>query len=188
MGQNYSPDLVREWSHYLRTVANKLNGSLEDSENRLAEYFYDVHYAIGPEYLTESDIFALDKEYLELVAEQGGKTPEKVMRELIESIGVVICEGDKLRPEIMSQSVWNSGLRNYLCKLKGYLECRLAQSKTKRSEMARGSCFVAALILSFLTGVFYSSKEIYEPKILLVLGCLLAAILLTFFSLRKEKK
>ena len=118
----YSPRQIRDWSHYLRAVANVLN----DSNNELANHFYNVHYAIGPEYITECNVFALDKENLELVAEQDGKTPEEVMRGLIESIEIVIREGDKLGPEFMDQSVWNSGLRDYLCGLELYLKLKNA--------------------------------------------------------------
>ncbi len=184
MEQNYSPDLIREWSHYLRTVANKLNSSLEDSENRLATYFYDVRYAIGPEHMT--DIFSLDEEYLGIRAEEEGKTPEKVMRELIESIRIVICEGDKLKPEIMNPSIWNSGLKNYLCELKGHLECRLAKDSAKRSKIISELCRIAAFVLIFLFGFFASGK--YKPRILLALGCLLPAIIFAFLSSSLKKQ
>ncbi len=116
----YSPRQIRDWSFYLREVANKLN----EPNNELAEHFYNVQYAIGPEYITECAIFALDKEYLELVAQQDKKTPEEVMRGLIKSIEIVIREGDKLGPEFMGQSVWNSGLRDYLCGLELYLKLK----------------------------------------------------------------
>jgi len=120
MRQNYTPDQIREWSHFLKRVANRLNESLENSEARLAVYFYDVHYTIGPNDMT--DIFSLDEDHLEIIAEGEGKTPKEVMRGLIESIKVVIREGGNLKPEIMNQSVWNSGLKNYLCELKEHLE------------------------------------------------------------------
>ncbi len=176
-------DLIREWSHYLRTVANKLNNSLGDSENRLATYFYDVHYAIGPERMT--NIFSLDEEYLGIRAEEEGKTPEKVTRGLIESTRIVICEGDKLKPEIMNPSVWNSGLKSYLCELKGYLECRLAKSSAKRPKVISELCRIAAFILFFLFGFFASGK--HEPRILLALGCLLSAIIFAFYSSKKQR-
>ncbi len=179
-------DLIREWSHYLRTVANKLNNSLEESENRLADYFYDVHYAIGPKHMT--DIFSLDEEHLRILAEEERKTPEKVMQELVESIRVVIREGGNLKPEFMNQSVWNSGLKSYLCNLKEHLESRLAKLPVESSgpKIIRWLCGLAAAVLFISAGIFTSDK--YEPRILLVPGCLLVAILLTFFSLRKEKK
>ena len=113
----YSPQLIRTWSHYLRTVANKLN----EPNNELANRFYNVHYAIGPENMTEFDIFALDNEYLELVAEQDKKTPEEVMRGMIEDIKVVIDVGDSLGQEFMSRSVWGSDLKDYLSELLAHL-------------------------------------------------------------------
>lgn len=189
-------DQIREWSHYLRRVANKLNSSLEDSENRLANYFYDVHYAIGPEHMT--NIFSLDEDSLRILAKEEGKTPEKVMRGLIESIRIIIREGDNLKPEFMDQSVWNSGLKSYLCNLrdhleKDHLESGLAKftftaesSEFSGPKMIRWLFGFAAAILFISAGFFTSDK--YEPRILLVPGCLLVAILLTFFSLRKEKK
>lgn len=118
MGQRYLPDRIREWSHYLRRVANRLNDSLEDSEARLARHFYNVHYAIGPDNLTESDIFALNENHLELIAGQDGEKPEKVIRELIDSLRIIVREGDNLGQEFMNQSVWNSGLKDYLCELR----------------------------------------------------------------------
>ncbi len=118
MKQNYMPDQVREWGHFLRRVANRLNSSLEDSENRLAEHFYNVHYVIGPDNLTESDIFALNENHLELIVGQDGEKPGKVIRELIDSLKIIVREGDKLDPKFMSQSVWNSGLRDYLSELR----------------------------------------------------------------------
>ncbi len=113
----YSPQQVREWGRYLRRVADGLNDSIENEHVRMAGHFYNVHYAIGPEHLTESDIFALDKEYLELVAEQERKTPEKAMQELIESLETAIREGSNPKLRFMNQSVWNSGLKNYLVEL-----------------------------------------------------------------------
>ncbi len=115
--RRHSPDQIREWGHYLRRVANKLNDSLENSHARMARHFYDVHHAIGPEYLTGPDIFALDKEYLKLVTEQENKTPGEVMQELIESLEIVIREGENLESRIMHPAVWNSGLKDYLNEL-----------------------------------------------------------------------
>lgn len=177
---------IREWSHFLRKVANRLNASPENSEFMLSVYFYDVHYAIGPKDML--NIFSLDEDYLRIVAEEEGLTPGEAMRGLIKSIGVVIREGDNLKPEFMNQSVWNSGLKSYLCNLKEHLENRLVKLPVESSvpKMIRWLCGLAAAILFVSAGVFTSDK--YEPRILLVPGCLLAAILLIFFSLRKEKK
>lgn len=198
----FSPRQVREWSDYLRGVANRLSKSPEDAHIRMAQHFYNVHYAIGPEDMTES-IFALDEEFLKIVANEESKTLGRVMCELVESIEIIIREGDSLGPKFINQSVWNSvGLRDYLCGLEIYLKLKLpcahfAETPVKpnglkghpEGYLAKKIQWLSALlatILFFLAGVFSSGK--YEPKILLVPGCLLVAILLTFFSLRKEKK
>jgi hypothetical protein len=91
----YSPQQIQDWSQDLRTVACKL----DRLDKELANHFYNVHYAIGPEYLDESDIFELDEEYLELVAEQDKKRPQVVMQELIESLRVIIS---------LTQNLWTS--------------------------------------------------------------------------------
>jgi hypothetical protein len=81
--------------------------------------------------LDESDIFELDEEYLELVAEQDKKRPQVVMQELIESLRVIISLGDNINPELMDQSVWNSGLKNYLSELLAKLR---SEQLTQKSQ------------------------------------------------------
>ncbi len=99
---------IQDWSEYLRTVANNLIGS----DPILASRFDDVHNAVGPKGLTKSNVFELDTDYLMLF--QNPESSEEVMRGFIESLETVIREGDKLGPEFMNRSVWNSGLKDYL--------------------------------------------------------------------------
>jgi hypothetical protein len=178
INQSYTPFVIRRWSFDLRMSANRI------SKAKIANHFYNVHYAIGPTDM--ADCLSLDEHHLRLLAEEEGKSPEKVMRELIESIKVVLREGDKLGPEIINKKQWDSGLRNYLCDLKKHLEGNLAQNSVKRSKVIRELCHIAACILFFLTGSLAFGK--YEPRILFTLGCLLPAILLAFFSMRNGKK
>lgn len=128
--RKYSPQLIQKWSQFLRMVANKLNGP----DNELANHFYNVHYAIGPKGMTESDIFALDEDYLKLVASR-----ERSIRGLIKSLQIVIRMGDKLSPMLpvlMNQSilkfmyelVWALGLKDYLTDLLAHLTAQTQKS------------------------------------------------------------
>ena len=101
---------VRQWSHDLREVANRLN----DSDQELAEHFYDVHYAIGPDTdSSEYDPFALDEDYLAL-PKLGGREG------LVRSLKVVLATGGKHVPA----AIWNGlgGLEDYLEQLLNHME------------------------------------------------------------------
>lgn len=92
---------IQGWSRLLRVVANRL---LNDGDHEMANHFYGVHYAIGPDdEQAEFDQFALDEDYLAL-AESGG------MAKLIENLRVVIQNGERF----VGAGIWNGGLGKYL--------------------------------------------------------------------------
>ncbi len=81
----YFPERIRDWSFFLRDIANKLHRA----DDLRAGDFYNISYAIGPNIPEEgkdpliSNPFALDEEYL-ADPKSGGR------EELTVSLGVVI--------------------------------------------------------------------------------------------------
>jgi hypothetical protein len=103
----FPPSRVRQWSHDLRSVANGLN----ESDHEVAEHFYDVHYAIGPDaYEMHPSPFVLDEDYLAL-PESGGREG------LVASLKVVLENGKKHVPA----AIWEGGLENYLEQLLNHM-------------------------------------------------------------------
>ena len=97
------------WSLDLRTVANRIN----HYNHKLAGYFYDVHYAIGPDQQFSGDPFELDEEYLRLMREQTNNPNYNI----IEGLKVVLNNGN-----LVDEYIWSHGLKDYLEALLAKLE------------------------------------------------------------------
>jgi hypothetical protein len=104
----FTAEEVRGWAHDLRMVANRIN----HFDHKLANYFYDVHYTIGPnaELNRTNDEFALDTNYLRLME-------RKPDFDFVKSLRVVLENGVCVDP-----ALWNSGLEEYLKTLLAMLE------------------------------------------------------------------
>ena len=117
--KGYSPTQINGWSQELRIVANRLT---EAREGKLADHFYIVHYAIGPDAESADalglpsahyDPFKLDEDYIELRGSELGGT-EKAVAEIIDSVRVVVATGGKFIP----RRIWvEGGLEEYLRQL-----------------------------------------------------------------------
>lgn len=94
---------IQRWSHVLRTVANKIN---DDGNSQLANHFYSIHYAIGPDQAEEEfDPYMLDADYL--------ITSDVTMEDFIWSLRMVLANGlGHIDP-----AIWHGGLQAYLREL-----------------------------------------------------------------------
>jgi hypothetical protein len=105
----FTAEQVRGWAHDLRTVANRIY--LFD--HKLANYFYDVHYTIGPneELNRTNDEFALDTNYLSLMKKNH---PDF---DFVKSLKIVLSNGS-----YVDGHIWELGLKDYLKALLAMLE------------------------------------------------------------------